>query len=280
MHPHPLLAALFSFANGYPQPCPPCLRVANWNECPSEATGNQLPNCRSFSFGVGEQCEGDGECGTSRTENNCNGNQDVYVRCESNIPDPPRPPPGPSPTPTPIHSPPPPFPPFAPLPACSATAVCSAGASCGLCLRSWKDECSSNPFNIAAAVRRGRARRSMRGRWRVRHGQNSQQLSWLPRCLRPRAMRSGPTAAVSNDYHPRGQQCRRGALARPSRRDLYVLSLTPASTRAGRAAAGCAHDPDRCASCAHRRDDRAARQDDKGDSRRDPCHARRAVSVE
>ena len=46
------------------------------------------------------------------------------------------------------------------------------------------------------------------------------------------------TAAVSNDDHPRGQQCRRGALARPSRRDLYVLSLTPASTRAGRAAAG------------------------------------------
>ena len=142
MHPHPLLAALFSFANGYPQPCPPCLRVANWNECPSEATGNQLPNCRSFSFGVGEQCEGDGECGTSRTENNCNGNQDVYVRCESNIPDPPRPPPGPSPTPRPIRSPPPPFPPFAPLPACSATAVCSAGASCGLCLRLLtKDEC-------------------------------------------------------------------------------------------------------------------------------------------
>ena len=125
MHPHPLFAALISFANGYPHPCPPCLRVATWNECPSEATGNQLPNCRSFSFGVGEQCEGDGECGTSRTENNCNGNQDVYVRCESNIPDPPRPPPGPSPTPTPIHSPPPPFPPFAPLPACSATAVCS-----------------------------------------------------------------------------------------------------------------------------------------------------------
>ena len=115
------------------RPCP-CLRLVETSDCPSEAVIEGLPNCDDVTLALGHRCEGDGECGTSRTANNCGENHDVYERCASSVPEPPRAPPaGPSSPPWPTPPPPPPHPPFAPLPSCGT--ACLAGSECGMCLR-------------------------------------------------------------------------------------------------------------------------------------------------
>ena len=60
--------------------CGICLRLVGGSECPSIAAMEMLPNCDQL-HAEGELCEGDGECGTAPTANNCNGNGDVYMRC-------------------------------------------------------------------------------------------------------------------------------------------------------------------------------------------------------
>ena len=115
-----------------------CLKLVR-SGCPAADAVDRLPTCDALlDAAPGAMCEGDGECGTSRVANNCNGNQDVYERCASAW-EPPRPPPGaPAAPPPPATPPPPPQPPVAPLPRCAADAArfrCDAGASCGLCLR-------------------------------------------------------------------------------------------------------------------------------------------------
>ena len=127
------------------QPCP-CLRLVDSSQCPSADVGDALPNC-DISLAVGALCEGDGECYTSRTANNCNGNQDVYMRCESTVPEPPRAPPSqPASPPSPSPPPPPPHPPFSPLLPC--TSVCAAGCDSTSCLNAV--EPSDCPEPIAA----------------------------------------------------------------------------------------------------------------------------------
>ena len=46
--------------------------------CPSEADVATLPNC--YWALPGDLCEGDGECGTRKTLNNCHLKDDVYRR--------------------------------------------------------------------------------------------------------------------------------------------------------------------------------------------------------
>ena len=114
--------------------CGICLRLVTGSECPSPASMALLPKCDQL-HGLGELCEGDGECDTSRTANNCNGNGDVYERCDaaSTMSQPPwSPPTGPASPPPPLPPPTPPQPPLEPLPECEAE--CDAGASCGVCL--------------------------------------------------------------------------------------------------------------------------------------------------
>lgn len=114
--------------------CPSCLRLVDAAECPSEDEGNTLPNCDDDAgLAIGAMCEGDGECNTTRTANNCHTNQDIYARCPSDFPDPPfLPPSQPGSPPEPAMPPPPPHPPFAPMPFCAS--ACAAGSSCGICL--------------------------------------------------------------------------------------------------------------------------------------------------
>ena len=117
--------------------CGVCLRpfsVHQGQTCPSEQAIAALASCDA-THQVHELCEADGECGTSRTLNNC-GSHDVYERCL--VPglrqppwSPPRPPAQP---PNPAFPPSPPRPPFTPLQPCEP-GVCVAGIECGMCLR-------------------------------------------------------------------------------------------------------------------------------------------------
>ena len=117
--------------------CGVCLRpfsVHQGQPCPSEQAIAALASCDA-THQVHELCEADGECGTSRTLNNC-GSHDVYERCL--VPglrqppwSPPRPPAQP---PNPAFPPSPPRPPFTPLQPCEP-GVCVAGIECGMCLR-------------------------------------------------------------------------------------------------------------------------------------------------
>ena len=127
--------------------CPPCLRLVAESECPStEAVGNELPNCNNRALAVGGLCEGDGECGTSRTANNCFTAQDIYARCPSSLPDPPFAPPAmPLRPPAPSRPPQNPQPPFSPLPLCTST--CDAGEACGLCLRTLRGRQCPGPIH-------------------------------------------------------------------------------------------------------------------------------------
>jgi len=117
--------------------CGICLRLVGGSECPSTDAMEMLPNCDQL-HAVGELCEGDGECGTVPTANNCNGNGDVYMRCTAaatmGLRQPPWPPPaGPARPPPPRVPPSPPQPPLSPMAECAAP--CDAGAECGACLQ-------------------------------------------------------------------------------------------------------------------------------------------------
>ena len=117
--------------------CGICLRLVGGSECPSIAAMEMLPNCDQL-HAEGELCEGDGECGTAPTANNCNGNGDVYMRCTAapaaGLRQPPWPPPaGPARPPPPRVPPSPPQLPLSPLSECAAP--CDAGAECGACLQ-------------------------------------------------------------------------------------------------------------------------------------------------
>ena len=48
--------------------------------CPSHILKQTAPACSSASVHIGDWCEGDGECGTNPTLNNCPGGYDVYQR--------------------------------------------------------------------------------------------------------------------------------------------------------------------------------------------------------
>ena len=48
--------------------------------CPSHVLKQTAPACSSSSVHIGDWCEGDGECGTNSTLNNCPGGYDVYQR--------------------------------------------------------------------------------------------------------------------------------------------------------------------------------------------------------
>jgi hypothetical protein len=90
----------------------PCLRLVPPSACPSASEGVELPNCDDVVLPLGALCEGDGECGTLKTVNNCNGNQDIYERCAYvyQASEPPRAPPAaPSLPPAPAFPPPPPL---------------------------------------------------------------------------------------------------------------------------------------------------------------------------
>ena len=58
--------------------CGACLQLVPAGECPAEAAVDRLPHC--VGLWPGELCEGDGECGTAKTANNCHGYRDVYKR--------------------------------------------------------------------------------------------------------------------------------------------------------------------------------------------------------
>ena len=68
--------------------CGICLRLVAKSACPSAASIHALPKCDQL-HAVGELCEGDGECGTDKTANNCHINGDVYERCDSTMSQPP-----------------------------------------------------------------------------------------------------------------------------------------------------------------------------------------------
>lgn len=117
--------------------CGVCLEPVTASECPDATAMAQLPTCDGIHV-VGGLCEGDGECGTSATLNNCNANGDVYKSvqpCDGVQPpwSPPHPPASPPLPPTPPS---PPNPPMIPMPTCDAIDItCSAGPStCGYCL--------------------------------------------------------------------------------------------------------------------------------------------------
>lgn len=132
--------------------CGICLQPVSAPQCPDEPSIAALPNCNEL-HDVGSLCEGDGECGTDRTINNCGRNHDVYQRCASELQQPPWSPPRP-PTlpPAPLAPPSPPIPPLQPLPPCLPDA-CIAGASCGICLRiAATSECPSHE-KVAALPR-------------------------------------------------------------------------------------------------------------------------------
>ena len=48
--------------------------------CPSHMLTQTAPACSSASVRIGDWCEGDGECDTKSTLNNCPGGYDVYQR--------------------------------------------------------------------------------------------------------------------------------------------------------------------------------------------------------
>jgi hypothetical protein len=59
--------------------CGACLQLVPEGECPAAAAAvDRLPHC--VGLWPGELCEGDGECGTAPTANNCHDYRDVYVR--------------------------------------------------------------------------------------------------------------------------------------------------------------------------------------------------------
>ena len=60
--------------------CGLCLRIVSASDCPGEAEVEALPACTADAVVPGGLCEGDGECGTVKTANTCNGWQDVYTR--------------------------------------------------------------------------------------------------------------------------------------------------------------------------------------------------------
>jgi len=114
--------------------CGVCLELVASSECPSETEIAVLPTCDA-THAQGDLCEGDGECGTARTANNCAPNHDVYRRCAApKLFAPPWLPPAPPVRPpVPTNPPASPSPPLVPLPPCAGVA-CSAGHSCGVCL--------------------------------------------------------------------------------------------------------------------------------------------------
>lgn len=76
-----------------------CCVQALAGSCPTYNELLVLANCNAV--GVGQLCEGDGECGTSNALNNCPVNWDVYTRVVCTPPPPPIPPPPPLPSPPP-----------------------------------------------------------------------------------------------------------------------------------------------------------------------------------
>ena len=63
----------------HPPPVPRSrLRTGEAPAVPAEAAVDRLPHC--VGLWPGELCEGDGECGTAKTANNCHGYRDVYKR--------------------------------------------------------------------------------------------------------------------------------------------------------------------------------------------------------
>ena len=119
--------------------CGICLELLNASSCPLAASIDRLPSCDSVRD-HGSLCEGDGECDTLRTANNCNGNQDVYRVCSTRLAAPPLLPPSePAEPPKPPQLPPPPRQPSKPLPTCSS--LCTAGKACGMCLNPYNATC-------------------------------------------------------------------------------------------------------------------------------------------
>ena len=109
--------------NGYA--CGVCLNVVVRSECPDRWAASIAADC--INVGFGKLCEGDGECGTSDSTDNCPSNQwsytagarDVYRRDHCVVTTPQIPAPSPPP----------------PSGACSALGdICIAGSSCGMCL--------------------------------------------------------------------------------------------------------------------------------------------------
>lgn len=82
------------------QSCGICLVKVTAANCPSNPN---IGNCHS-SLSIGTYCEGDNECDTNNSENNC-GAYDVYERVAQHSPPPSPPPPAPPPTSTPTASP-------------------------------------------------------------------------------------------------------------------------------------------------------------------------------
>jgi len=121
--------------------CGICLEPVEPAGCPNASVIATLKRCNEL-HAVGEICEGDGECGTVRTANNCNEKDDVYRRCASSLHQPPWSPPSAAVlAPSPTRPPSPPQPPLSPLPPCT-TLQCDAGAPCGMCLRTLRfSEC-------------------------------------------------------------------------------------------------------------------------------------------
>ena len=112
--------------------CGRCLTLVAASACPTREAIDLLPTCDIVRL-RGELCEADGECGTSRTANNCGETSDVYRLCTSDEPLPPAPPPAPPASPpAPPAIPLPPTPPLRALAACEAP--CAAGSGCGTCL--------------------------------------------------------------------------------------------------------------------------------------------------
>ena len=135
-----------------------CLRQLHPTACPPASDIDRLPTCDQLvGAPAGTLCEADGECGTSRTANNCHGNQDVYERCANVTPDPPLSPPAvPAQPPPPGPPPPPPHPPVSPLPLCDAAVPCAAGGACGVCLRlAGVSECPASGSETDALVQCG-----------------------------------------------------------------------------------------------------------------------------
>jgi hypothetical protein len=131
--------------------CGLCLELIPASDCPSEDRIRALPQCH-LTHAIGDLCEADGECGTSRVANNCAPNHDVYRRCETTLSAPPWLPPS-DPVQPPMPGPPPstPLPPVAPLPPCgSLQTACSAGGICGSCLEPVQSECPQDESLIAA----------------------------------------------------------------------------------------------------------------------------------
>mmetsp|Transcript_2989 Transcript_2989/g.9049 ORF Transcript_2989/g.9049 Transcript_2989/m.9049 type:complete len:112 (-) Transcript_2989:3385-3720(-) len=61
--------------------CPAKLSLAPVAVCPGETEKalEDLPNCAAPFLAVDDLCEGDGECGSSQSLNNCGNGWDVYV---------------------------------------------------------------------------------------------------------------------------------------------------------------------------------------------------------